>query len=90
MFNVFIEDYGPGPYSIIFPSGETRQGFGFAVEEDDILESNEVFSFIIDPSSLPSGVTIGNFGIANITILDNECESNGMDWYTNTIPCKRL
>ena len=71
---MFLDDYVPGPYSITFTPGQTRQSLLFNIEEDNILESDEVFSFSIDSSSLPNGATTGNFATTNITILDDECK----------------
>jgi len=71
---MFLDDYGPGPYSVTFSPGQTRQSLLYSIEEDDILESDEVFSFSIESSSLPNGITTGNFATTNITILDDECK----------------
>ena len=37
-----------------------------------LLEVNDTFIFIIDPSSLPSNVTIGDPGYATVIIVDND------------------
>ena len=39
---------------------------------DGMLEVNDTFMFIIDPSSLPSNVTIGDPGNATVIIVDND------------------
>ena len=74
MCMMFLDDYFPGPFGITFSPGQTRQSLFTFIEDDIILESDEVFSYSIDSSSFPNGVTTGNFATINITILDDECK----------------
>ena len=45
--------------------------FGIPINDDAIIENNENFTLTIDPSSLPTGVTVGN-PQAIVTIIDND------------------
>ena len=67
-------DYGAGPYSVTFPAGSTRALLNISIIDDDIAESIENFTLFIDPSSLPSNVTMGDYNQTTITILDNDCK----------------
>ena len=42
------------------------------ISTNGLLEVNDTFMFIIDPSSLPSNVTIGDPGNATVIIVDND------------------
>jgi len=46
--------------------------FSVTIKEDVIREMSETFNLIIDPSSLPKGVTSSNN--ATVTILDHDGE----------------
>ena len=65
-------DYNSGPYTVTFAAGETSVVFDIAITDDSIFEDNENFIFIINSSSLPSDVNVGNPGQATVTIVDNE------------------
>jgi len=69
------QDYFSGPYFIMFPAGTTKVMFSIALINDDVLEETETFNVIINSSSLPSNVTIGEFGDAAVIIWDNDGES---------------
>ena len=58
----------------MFPAGLTEAIFNISLIDDDILEVTETFILIINPSSLPNNVTIGELGEAAVTILDNDGE----------------
>ena len=64
-------DYNSGPFTVKFSAGMTRVPFNVSIHEDNILEGNETFNLIIDPSSLPSKVNVAN-GQATVTIVDND------------------
>jgi len=66
------EDYFSGPYFILFPAGMTEAVFNIFLIDNDVLEETETFSVIINSSSLPNNVTIGEPGEAEVTILDND------------------
>ena len=68
------EDYLSGPYYIVFTAGMTEAVFNITVNDNDILEETETFNVVINSSSLPSMVTIGELGEAVVTILDNDGE----------------
>ena len=65
-------DYGSGPYTVTFPAGVTSASFDIPINNDDILEGSENFTLTINPSSVPTGVTVGNPGQATVTIVDND------------------
>ena len=65
-------DYGSGPYTVTFPAGVTIVPFNIPINDDNIFEGNEDFMLTIDPSSLPTGGTVGNPGQATVTIVDND------------------
>ena len=46
----------------------------YTIKDDNIVEDDETFSLIIDPSSLPRSVSIGNPGEATVTIVDDDRE----------------
>ena len=65
-------DYMSGPYTVMFSAGETIASFDVSVINDNILESDEQFILIIDPSSLPRSIVVGIIDNSTITILDGE------------------
>ena len=50
----------------------TSVSFDIPINDDDILEGNENFTLTIDPSSLPTGVTVGIPDQATVTVVDND------------------
>ena len=46
--------------------------FGIPINDDAIIENNENFTLTIDPSSLPTGINVGSFDQATVTIVDND------------------
>ena len=65
-------DYASGPYIVTFHAGLTRVSFVVVVTNDNVLEGDEKFSLIIDPSSLPTGVTVSNPAQTTVTIYDDD------------------
>ena len=65
-------DYGSGPYIVTFPAGITMVTFDIPINDDDIFEGNENFMLTINPSSVPTGVTVGSPDQATVTIVDND------------------
>ena len=65
-------DYDTGPYVIMFPAEQTSVPFSVSINDDMIVEGNENFTLTIDPSSLPTGVTVGGAGQATVTIVDDD------------------
>ena len=52
----------------------TLASFNVSINNDNILESNEAFDLIIDRSSLPNSVTVGDPDQTTVTILANDGE----------------
>ena len=66
------DDYEPGPYSVTFTVGSTRQCTEIDINDDDTPEDDETFIVTIPPSTDvippdPTIVTIVDDGIANFT-----------------------
>lgn len=67
-------DYNSGPYNVTFSAGTTEVYTDIVLVNDDTYENEEIFDLIIDPSSLPSNITVYNFGQATVTILNDDCK----------------
>ena len=65
-------DYGSGPYTVIFPAGQTHFLFNVPLNNDGYFEGNENFVVTINSSSLLSHVTPDNPSQATVTIEDND------------------
>ena len=65
-------DYTSGPYIVTFHAGVTRVSFVVVVTNDNVLEGDEKFSLVIDPSSLPTSVTTSSPAQATVTIYDDD------------------
>ena len=50
----------------------TNVSFNIPINDDAIIENNENFTLTIDPSSLPTGIKVGSFDQATVTIVDND------------------
>jgi len=68
-------DYGPGPYDVRIPAGDTSVTFDVPIVDDDILENDEDFDLTIVRGSLPDGVTRGNPGTSTVTIINDDGKS---------------
>ena len=66
-------DYDSGPYTVTFTAGQTSVSFDVPINNDNIFEASETFSLTIDPSSLPSRVTLSSSATLTATILDDDC-----------------
>lgn len=55
-----------------FYPGQTLGMFNISIRDDFMKQSNRSFSLTIDPSSIPSGVVVGELGKAIVTIMDND------------------
>ena len=67
------KDYNSEPIFIKFDTETTRVSFNVPVLEDKVLEGNETFNLIIDPSSLTNNkITVGDPDQATVTIVDND------------------
>ena len=54
--------------------------FNVTINDDDILEDDETFNLTINPTSLPSEVSINNPAQVTVTIVDDEG-----NWYCNNV-----
>ncbi len=54
----------------------TSVPFDIPITNDSIFEGNENFILTINPSSLSTGVTVGDPGQSIITIVDNDGKYN--------------
>ena len=68
-------DYKSGPYSVTFTRGKTKEFFAIPIIDDDyVVEKTEKFTLIINSTSLPDGVTVGDCGQATATIHEEDSE----------------
>ena len=67
-------DYGSGPYTVVFPAGQTRVVVNIPVTDDDYFECDEIFMITINSSSLLSHVTPISPSQATVTIWDDNCK----------------
>ena len=63
-----------GQYHVTLPAGLTRVPFIIPIINDNIVEVNEKFDVIIDPSSLPLNVYVGNNYQTTVMIVDDDGE----------------
>ena len=74
--HIFIATEGSdfifGPYDALFPAGVTRAAFNVIIIEDDILESDESFTLVIDLLTLPRRIMIGSSNQTTVTILNDD------------------
>ena len=66
------EDYTVGPFTVEFSTEVLRVPFNVSIINDNILEDNETFNLIINPSSLPSEVIVTDRSQAIVTIVDDD------------------
>ena len=67
-------DYDSGPYTITFPAGVTHVSFDVPITNDIVLENDEEFNFIINLSSLPTGISDSHPSLVTVTIVDDDGE----------------
>ena len=65
-------DYHSGPYHVTFHDGVINTQFNIIINDDNILEVDEKIMLTISPSSLPSGVTVGDSGQTTVTIVNDD------------------
>lgn len=65
-------DYSIQSYTVKFDVGVTRASFNVSVHDDNLFEGNETFNLNINPSSLPSSITIGDHGQTTVTIVNDD------------------
>ena len=65
----------PARRTVTFSAGSTRAQYsGYLVIDDALVERDETFDLIIDNSTLPNGVSLGDPCQARITIQDDDSE----------------
>ena len=67
-------EYSSGPYTVTIPAGQTTATFNVPITDDNILEGSENFMLTINPSSLPTGFTVGDSGQATVAIVNDDCK----------------
>ena len=65
-------DYVSGPYNVIVFAGTTTASFDVPIINDSILESDEDFILTINPSTLPSDVSVGSYDNTVVTITNDD------------------
>ena len=65
-------DYAAGPYMVTFPVNHTCVPLNIKITDNDEMENNKTFVLIINSSSLPRHVDVGNPYQTNVTILDDD------------------
>ena len=76
-------DYDSGPYDVTFRTGETRALFEIPITDDNTLELDETFTLNIDPSSIPTQVTVGGTGASTVTITNDDSKLSLLSF----VPC---
>nr|WNS50027.1 Na-Ca exchanger/integrin-beta4-like protein [Halisarca dujardinii] len=66
------EDYTSGPYTVTFQPGQTTAILMIPTEDDSIAELTEVFKVVINSTSIPAQILIGEPDDSYVTILDND------------------
>lgn len=76
------KDYRKGPYNVKFAAGKTTSRLLLPVLDDLIVEANEKFMIVIDQSSLPNGISVGDRNETTVTIIDDDCKcQTPMEFY---------
>ena len=71
-FMLYIEsDYTTGPYSVTISTGMTHASYDIFVSDDNVLEDDENFVILINPS-LPNGITVGEINQATVTVVNDD------------------
>ena len=73
------KDYTSGPYNIIFHAGDVLAEFNISISDDNIKQNNKSFILIIDPSSLPNYVSVGEPGNATVIVMDNDSKLSSLN-----------
>lgn len=61
-----------GPYNVTFQSLATTASFNVTITQDSVLEDDENFNVAVDPTSLPSRVSLGVPSNVTVTIVNDE------------------
>ena len=57
--------------------------FSVSITDDSILEDDEAFNLIINATSLPDKVTVGDHSHATVIIMDNDGKLHTIKYDTN-------
>ena len=68
------QDYDFGPYMITFPVNTTIVYLIIPIINDNIVEDDENFTLIINSSSLPLDIFLGDGNVATVTIANDDCK----------------
>ena len=76
MYNVIGKgiDYKSGPYTVKFVAWQNTALFNVALVNDNVVENDKNFTLIIDPLSLPHGITLGHPNQTTVIIIDDDSE----------------
>lgn len=75
MYVVLIDgDYHVGPYIVRFPPRTSVVYFRIPIMNDNIVETSENFTVIVNASLLPSGIYIGDGIQTTIIIANDDCK----------------
>ena len=66
------DDYDLEEHNITFLANETIVELSITINDDNITENNENFNLVIDDSSLPNTVTLGDYNTTEITIINDD------------------
>ena len=69
---LLASDFDNTPINVMIPAGQTRTTVVIPIKNDTIVEGPERFDAVL--SSDNYGVTIGNPGQAEVTIMDDDSE----------------
>ena len=65
-------DYYPGPYKVTFLAGQKIASLNVTITDNTMLESNKTFILIINSSSLPDNINVGDPENITVTIMDDD------------------
>ncbi len=67
-------DFVPGPFTVTIDAGKTEATLRIEILDDnfDVNDDDETFNVLINPGSLPDGVTAGTPSQATVTIRDDD------------------
>ena len=84
------EDYIGREFFVMFPPGSTKDSFTVPIINDDVFEFDEMFSLALEiPQSAQNiGVMRGVPFMANVTIINDECEST-FNCFCCKFPCSK-
>ena len=69
-------DYVSGPYTVIFPAGNTSSSFDISITVDNLVELNETIDLTIQSTSLPTGASVSDPSQATVIIMNSDRKLN--------------